>query len=105
MLGYLEQNFVLFLWGLHLLLNLLFSLVELLEINTVLGKMSIQVLIVIRGVKCIALLTGTRLEPVLGISYILAYNTVAMGDVMSIGIMFIIISRVGFVLIASNPKD
>ena len=64
-IGYIEQHLVLLLQGLHLIMNLFFSLAELLENSIALGNMSIQLFFGLSGVEFIVQHSGSRLVPAL----------------------------------------
>ena len=99
------KNLVLVLQVLRLILNIIFCLVELLDIVIALGKTSTKVFLDISGVECIVLITGARIVPTLWLTWIIAQGTVTLVATMNISILLINVSGVRTALLARNPGD
>ena len=66
--------------------------------------MSIQVLLGIFIVKFITILNGVICVPLIGVSCLLVYNTLALGAAMASVILFFTLSGVGFLFLARKIR-
>ena len=91
-LGLVGQNLVLILQGLNMIMHLIISLAELIDSSVAIGYTPTKILLVIWRIKCIWFLTSVRLVPALGVTLLLAEDTISLGSAMAIGLLLFNIS-------------
>ena len=87
-----------------MLLHLILSLAEIIDIEIALGYTSTKVLLVIGRIKCISFPTSVRLIPALGVTLLLAEDTISLVSGMASGILLLTFSGVRLEFVAINPR-
>ena len=100
-----EQHLVLFLEGLHLTINFLLRILELIGSSIIIVQIPIQLLLGFFWFKWIELLIGARLVPAIRALFIIAYHTVTLDESMARGILMLTISGVRISYLVRNSRD
>ena len=101
---HIKHHLVIIIHSLHIFVNFLFGLVELIDRIIAFIWIYIQLLFGLGRFKCISLLNGVRLVPTIGVPFLLSEDTVTMGAAMGSGLLLFTPYIVRLAFLAKNPR-